>query len=163
MKGLKGSVLIIGLIFGLLAAVSQGRIEPVRAPKRPVTIQSATNHVTALIKESITRAIQTAPFEYEEAVAHYFRQVGNAFCNMAVSGDFTHAGISKAADDIPSPMIVDGYALDVKIMVLALYKVIYGDRLRSEIPPDRWLAQMSQVFCEAINAGLKDAGQTGSK
>lgn len=138
--------------------MSQGRIEPLRAPRRPVTIQSATNHVTALIKESVTRAIQTAPFEYEDTVAGYFRQVGNAFCNMATSGDFTHAGISKTVDAIPSPMIVDGYALDVKLMVMALYKVIYGDRLRSEITPDRWLAQMSQVFCGAINEGVKDAG-----
>lgn len=160
MKGLKVIVLIFGLF---LCVIAFGRIEAVKAPIKyqPVTLQSATNMIRFVATEAVCRAIQTAPIEYTDVVAGYFRQIGRVFCNMETTGDFTHSGLVSELEKIPSPLVTDTYGLDVKILLLALYKVVYGDRLRAEIPPARWLSESSQAFCEAIGQGLKDAGRTG--
>lgn len=145
----------------MIAAAS--RTEPPRAPikHQPVKVAEVQAAITVIGRNSVCRSIQTTHIDYHESVAGYFRQVGEVFCRMADNGDFTHEGMVRAVNGIPSPLLTDTYALDVKIALMALYKVTYGDRLRAEIPPDRWLAETSKVFCESISEGLKDAGKTG--
>lgn len=147
-----------------LSVPSLGRIEAPKAPikHQPVSVQSVKAAVAPIATQALCRAIQTVTPDYTDAVAGYFRQIGNHFCDMQTSGDFSYAGLERALEKIPSPLLTESYVVDVRLALAALYKVHYGDRLRAEIPPDRWLSQLSQVFCEAISEGLKDAGRTGA-
>lgn len=151
---------ILGL---LLSSVALGRIEMTKPPikHQPVKVVDVQQAVKVIGTHVVCRAIQTTREDYIEIMAGYFRQVGTVFCEMQTSGDFSYSAAVTAVEKIPSPLLPDTYALDAKAALLAFYKLAYGDRLRAEIPPDRWLSEISQVFCQAISEGLKDAGKSG--
>lgn len=150
------------MIFAALCTLAFGRIEaPAPVKHQPVKLDVAKQVVQRIGIDAVCRAVQTTPIEYRDSVGEYFRKVGFQFCQMPTSGDFTYSALEKAVNEIPSPLITDTYFLDVKSTLLSLYKLSYADRLRAEIPPNRWLEQISQVFCESISEGLKDAGKAG--
>lgn len=115
-----------------------------------------------MVTGAVYRSIQAAPNMVEaDALAEFYRQVGVIFCEMPKDGNFTYAHFVTRLEKIPSPLLGDDYVLDVRALITSLYKIAYRDRLRAELSPERWLLEHSQLFCDAISAGLKDAGRAG--
>jgi hypothetical protein len=109
---------------------------------------------------SVTRAIQRTPAT-AESVSIYFREVGRVFAATETNGNFTAEGIIAGIDKIPSPLDAEQYVVDVRTLIITLYRLAYEERTRAELPPVEWLSRVCMLFRSSINTGLKDAGRVG--
>lgn len=152
---------IAAILSLFLCTLAFGKIEPVVTTNHlPVTLKSVKDCVTLVATHSVCRAIQTSPVEYSDAVATYFRELSKVFCDMQKNGNYTPDNLESEVKKLLPPLVTDSYMQATRVAILSIYKLAYEDRLRAEIPPDRWLSQVSLLFCEAIREGLKDAGRS---
>lgn len=80
---------------------------------------------------------------------------------MQMVGDFTYEGLTNRVIKIMPPLLTDSYCADTKVALVSLYKLVYRDRLRAEMPPGEWLEKASKLFCDSISEGLKAAEKPG--
>lgn len=128
--------------------------------------QVKTDTVKAALKPvvsgSITAVLLNNPTKKEEYGA-YFRSVGNVFCNMRVSGEFTPSFLIREVERLTlqlqsqAPPLV----LVAKQSLIGLYEAFYAQKVRAELPPDKWPAHVADLFCDAIDTALKDSGLQG--
>lgn len=130
----------------------------------PVKTEQVKAAVEPVAAGALRRAIQAYPQNADE-IAKYARAVGAVFCQMdtdkAFSPESLLAGLS--AIDTPLNKLADGYVIDVKNAIVAVYRIYYAERFRAALPADQWPAVVSGIFCASIDQGLRDAGRPGIK
>lgn len=112
---------------------------------------------------ALRRVLQNSP-EHAPLIARYAASVAGVFCTMSLSNQFSPDFLIAEADKFFDPALAkigDGYVIDAKNAAIGIYRLLWGDRLRAEIPADQWLHQVCEFFCESINQGLTDAGFPG--
>lgn len=112
---------------------------------------------------AIRQALVNSP-EHAVKIAPYLNAVAGVFCTMSISNEFSPTYLIDAANKLVDPELAkigNGAVLDGKELVIAAYKILYGDRLHAEIPPDQWMHKVCEFFCESITQGLINAGYPG--
>lgn len=128
-----------------------------------VKAKQAKDLIDPIAASGIRRALNNSP-EHAPEIAKYAFSFAGVFCSMAFSNEFRPEFLIAQADKFADPELAkigDGYLLDIKNGAVGIYKILYGDRFRAEVPPDQWLHLVCEFFCEAINQGLTDAGYPG--
>jgi hypothetical protein len=157
---LLAAVLSFSLIFVSGCKTTHGSVDLVK-------LQQVKDAVTPIAASGVRRVILNSP-EHSEELASYFRAIGGIFCAMSDTGEFSPVTLITAVDNATMAYQLqlqgdEQIAIDVKNAVIAIYKIYYGDRFKAELPPESWVKNLSDVLCESINQGLKDAGKTGCK
>ncbi|HEU4344043.1 MAG TPA: hypothetical protein VFU31_21010 [Candidatus Binatia bacterium] len=129
-------------------------------PIRTAQVKAA---LQAPVQETITRIIRNSP-EHSDQIANYFRSAGNVFCKMRDTSrfepQFLIAELEKATEGLQQGL--DPLAITAKNTIIALYVVFYSQRQSADLSPEKFLWNTSDLFCNAINTGLKDAGKPGT-
>jgi hypothetical protein len=129
----------------------------------PVKTETVKNALQGPLQETVTRIIKNSP-QHSAQIGNYFRAVGSVFCKMRDTGTFDStfliAELDKATAGLQSGL--DPLAITAKNTAIGLYTVFYAQRTRAELPPDKFAWNLADLFCKAINTGLKDAGQPGT-
>lgn len=116
---------------------------------------------------AIDRAIRDAdPPNSSENVYHYFRQFGGIFCGMSTNGNFTPEYLVSQIPVSPlgqDPLVHSSYMLEVKEVIVGLYRIAYRDRIRAELPAVEWIVKIADTFCETVDRGIKKTGKQGIK
>lgn len=130
----------------------------------PVKTQQVKDAIAPVISSVVRRVVLNSP-QHSDEIAGYFRAVGGVFCSASASGQLGPEQVVAALDAATvrlqqgvEPEIIDG-----KNLLLALYKINYGDRFKAELPPDKWPKNVADIICDSIHQGLKDAGKPGVK
>lgn len=132
---------------------------PVPAPVKLDGLRPAVEQVTSA---AVTRAILRSPNpNVGENVANYFREVGKVFASMETNANFSAEHVETNINALPMPLEADNYTVDVKTLIVTLYKLAYADRGNAEVPPVEWLGKVCVMFRTSITNGLKGAGRVG--
>lgn len=129
----------------------------------PVKVSQARAIIEPVAAGAIRRVILNSP-EHAPEIARYAAAVAGVFCTMSLSNEFAPEFLVTQLDRFADPelaKISDGYLIDVKNAGVGVYKLLWGDRLRAEIPATNWLHAVCELFCESISQGLSDAGYPG--
>lgn len=128
----------------------------------PVKSAQVVAALTVPVQETVRRVIVNSP-QHSDEIAAYFRAVGNVFCRMEATGQFTPdqliAEVEKATQPLQTK--VDPLAITVKNTAVALYTIFYSQRHTAQLSPEKWPAHVAKLFCTAIDVGLTDAGKGG--
>lgn len=126
----------------------------------PVKTQQVKDALQPVVTGGIRRVIVA-----NESSEVYFRAVGGVFCAMSSEGQFDPIQLVNAIDLATAGLQekADPYVIDAKNLIVALYKINYGERFQSELPPGEWLKNVCDIICEGINQALIDAGKPGVK
>jgi len=116
----------------------------------------------ALVTIGIRRIIHNNP-QHTNEVAGYFRAVGGVFKQMSTTSSFTPdmlvGAINVATAGLQAGLPQD--VLDVKDAVIGLFKLFYADRWNAELSPEKWPANVADVFWRAIHQALIDSSLPG--
>jgi hypothetical protein len=126
-------------------------------------LDSAKAAISPIAAGTVRRILQNSP-EHAPKIAKYVSSFAGVFCTMNLSNSFSPDFLITETDRLFDPdleQIGDGYVLDIKNGVVSIYRLLWGDRLRAEIPPDQWLHKVCEFVCESLNQGLTDAGYPG--
>lgn len=128
----------------------------------PVKLQQAKDAIVPAASSVLRRAILRSP-EHAVEIATYSRAVGTVFCRMAKSRTFDPAFLITEMDKATAPLQATAQPeiIDAKNAAVALYKIFLNDKLMVSLPENQWATAVCQLFCEAIDQALKDAGQPG--
>lgn len=129
-----------------------------------------TDQVKAIAKGvvsfGITESIYQFPQEAEN-IAKYARAAGAVFCEMKARGTFEPEFLEAALFNLIAPELTDPdlarYLRAARNLLLTSYEAAYAKRFQAELNPNDWNGAVVEVFCDAIDRGLKDAGQPGVK
>ena len=140
--GMKTTKLLCGLFTAsLLVLPACKSTDPTTGEKKfdPVKTEQVKAAIEPLVAGGVRRVIANSP-QHADDIASYFRNLGTVFCKMRDSGQFSPDYLVAEADKATAPLQakVDQYAIDLKNGVLSLYRIFYADRLRAELPPDKW-------------------------
>lgn len=132
-------------------------IDPVKLDQVKAAVEPAAASV-------LRRAILNSP-QHSAEIGNYGRAVGQALCKAVAKQSITPAAILAAIDvatqglqsNVP-PEVIDG-----KNAALALYRILWDDKLTILLPDNQWPNAVLSVFCDSIDLALKDAGQLGVK
>ena len=129
----------------------------------PVKTAAVKDSIQSPVQEAITRIIRNSP-QHSDQIAGYFRAVGTVFCKMRDTGTFDSTFLLNEVDKATAGLQagLDPLAITAKNTALALYTGFWGMRLRAELPADKFMWNVSDLFCKAIDVGLKDAGKPGT-
>ena len=163
------SLLLLALCVSVTACRSTS-IDPVTGEKvkvfDPIKTQQAKEIVEPILRIGTRRIILNNP-DNAIQTGNYFRYAGGVFCYMKETGQLDPTSITAGLRDlIPENYLAKEdvqIGLDFKVSLEALYRQFYNQRLRAELPPDKWAYHVADLFCNAIDAGLRDAGQPGCK
>jgi hypothetical protein len=128
-----------------------------------VKVEAARDLITPAASSTIRRVLLNSP-QHAPLIAKYANSVGGVFCTMSLSNEFRPEFLIDQIDILIDPelaKVADGFALDLRNTAYGVYKMLWRDAGRAEIPPDQWLHQVCQLFCESISQGLADAGYPG--
>jgi hypothetical protein len=163
-----GKVAIFLLLLGLtgcLTGCSTTKPDGTKVPD-PAKTQQVKDALEPIVRIPVRRIIMNSP-QHSAEIALYFRSIGGIFCKMAADKQFDPTTLTAALQGLIPPNSLaneDVQALlDFKVALEKLYKLYWNDKLRAELPPDGWLVAVCDYFCVAIDNGLKDAGQPGTK
>jgi hypothetical protein len=126
----------------------------------PVKTEQVRAAIEPIAAGAVRRIVLKDPAK-AEATGNYFRQVGAVFCEMKASGNFSPETLIASLQGIQRPDNQD--IADAIAVMVALYRIQWGNRFKAELPPDKWPYQIASFFCDAIDQGLRDAGQAGAK
>ena len=162
---MKNLLIIAILATALMASITACKTtDPVSGERRfdPVKTEQVKASIEPVISSVVRRVIDNSP-ENSDAIATYLRAVGGVFCSASASGALGPEEIINAADMATSGLQggVEPEIIDAKNVLIALYKLNYGDRFRATLPADMWPKNVADVLCAAINQGLIDAGKAG--
>jgi len=131
----------------------------------PVQTQQVKDALQPLVRIPVRRIIMNSP-QHSDEIAKYFRATGGVFCNMVIEKQFDPTTMTRLLQAVAVP--ANGISnsdvqalLDFKVALENLYRIYWNDRLRASLPPDGWMAAVSEFFCTAIGNGLIDAGKPG--
>jgi len=126
----------------------------------PVKLQQAKDAIVPAASSVLRRAILRSP-EHAVEIATYSRAVGSVFCRMAKTQTFDPAYLITQLDQATASLqaTASPEIIDAKNAAVALYKIFLNDKLMVSIPNNQWQIAICQLFCEAIDQALKDAGQ----
>jgi hypothetical protein len=130
-------------------------IDPVKLAQVEAAIQPAASSV-------LRRAILNSP-QHADEIAGYARAVGSVFCQTANTGQFSPSQVLAAADRATAGLqtSMPPEAIDGKNAALALYTILWNDKLTTNVPTNGWPYAVCNVFCRSIDQALKDAGKPG--
>lgn len=150
-------LLLASLLLSTGCKTTTGAYDPVRSAQVVAALKVP-------IQESVTRIIRNSP-EHSDEIANYFRSIGNVACKMELTGLFTPEQLLTEIDKVTGPLQskVPPLAITIKNTAVALFTIFYAERLRAELPPDKWPAHVAKLLCGAIDGGLKDAGKPGTE
>lgn len=153
------------LVAGVSLALGSGCVTGPNGKKTidVVKLSQAKAMIEPAAAGALRRVLQNSP-EHAPLIARYASSIAGVFCTMSLSNQFSPDFLITEANKFFDPAlekIGDGYVLDAKNAGVGIYRLLWGDRLRAEIPEDQWLHQVCQFFCESINQGLTDAGYPG--
>jgi hypothetical protein len=128
----------------------------------PVKTQQVKDAVTPVVASVVRRVINNSP-QHADEIARYFHAVGAVFCSASETGQLGPEQVLDAMDAATAELQagLDDEIIDGKNLLMALYKINYGDRFKAELPPDQWPRNVADVICDSIDRGLKDAGKPG--
>ena len=150
------------ILGALAAALLTGctTVNPVTGVRAYDPIKTA--QVKASVEPIVASVVRRVASEKNEV---YIRAVGVAFCAVSTSGQLSPVTMMEIVDAATFNLQqgVDPTVIDAKNLLVALYKINYGDRFTAELPPDKWPKNVADVICNAIDQGLKDKGLAGVK
>ncbi len=122
-------------------------------------VKAALDPVLASV---LRRVILNSP-DHAVEIAGYARSVGRAFVQIQTSRTFSPADVIKVVNDLTTGLQagLPGEVIDAKNAAIALYKILWNDKLMVSIPNGGWMDAVSSVFEEVINQALVDSGQPG--
>jgi hypothetical protein len=128
----------------------------------PIKLNKVAQTLQPLLSTVITRAIRNSP-EHSAQIANYVRALGTAFYYVRSSQRFSPAEVLSAVDGATAGLQanVPQDIIDAKNAALSLYNVLLDDKLTVEVPANGWPMAIVNAFYNAIDIGLKDAGQNG--
>lgn len=124
----------------------------------PVKTEQVKAAVEVPIASLVRRSITDNPSKATE-LGIYFRALEGVFCRMRDTGKFEPAYLISEVDKLTAPLIKDDLAIDTKNLAVSLYRIFYADRLNAELSAEKWPYHVTDVICNSIKQGLKDAGQ----
>lgn len=147
-----------------LALVACKSTNPATGKKEydPVKTEQVKAAVEPILASGVRRVLANNP-EHGDEIAGYMRSVGYVFLSASESGELGPEQIIEAADRATAGLQngVDPAIIDGKNALIALYRILYGDRFKAELPPDKWPKHVADVIAQAVDQGLKDAGKPG--
>lgn len=152
----------MGAVGGNLSTAAGGDLRLIPPAPARATLAELKASLEPIAINGVARAIRTAnPPELTESVWHYFREIGGIFVGMSTNGNYTPEFLTNSADRVPAPLTYDSRVVDVKLMLIALYKLAYADRTAAEVSPTEWLSKVAELFTASIDQGLKRSGRQG--
>lgn len=128
----------------------------------PVKTEKVKAAIEPIVSSAVRRVVASNP-KHSDEIALYLRAVGGAVCSISDTGEASPETLIAAIDaaTVNLQAGVDPEIIDGKNAIIAVYKILYADRFKAELPPDEWPKNVCDVICQAIDQGLKDAGKPG--
>jgi hypothetical protein len=128
-------------------------------PEKLAQVQRVVEGVTSGV---FRKAIANSP-QHADEIASYVRAVGSAFCSVQASGKFSPQNIIDAVDAATAGLQsgVDDTIINGKNGLIALYQILWNDKLTVTVPGNKWPAAVVQTICGSIDRALKDSGRPG--
>lgn len=122
-------------------------------------VQAALDPVLSSV---LRRVIKNSP-QHSVEIAGYARAVGRAFLQIKTSHTFSPADVINVVNNLTSGLQagVPDEIIDAKNAAIAIYKILWNDKLTTTVPLDGWMDAVSNTFINVINQALIDAGQPG--
>lgn len=127
------------------------QFDPVKTEKVKAGVQPA---ISLGIKKIIDNSPQHAP-----EIAAYIRSAGDIFCRMVVDQQFSPDVLITALDKLVAPKIGNDELAVGKDLLVTLYRINYAGKFATPVDQQKWGGVVSQIMCDSIKAGLKNAGQ----
>jgi hypothetical protein len=131
----------------------------------PVKTEQVKVALELPIKDGIRRVLDRSPM-HSVQIATYIREVGLIFCTMRDTQKFDPQILVDGAAKIAFPLM-DKESRDIAALVqgtaVSLYKIFWIERFQAELPPDKFMFNVADLFCTSIDGGLKAAGKPGLK
>lgn len=153
----------------IIAACTTIQIAP-DGTKTKVPDVAKTEQVKAIAKGVVSFGIAESMYQFPKDasnIAFYARAAGLVFCDMKARGVLDPLALEDGLFNIAAPQLDDPelvhYLRSARGMLLAAYTAAYAKRWQAELDPDEWSGVVAEIFCDAIDRGLKDAGYAGVK
>lgn len=132
-------------------------IDPVKLARVETILEPG---VASVLRRALARSPQHGP-----EIANYARAFGGVFCQAQQNQQFSPDIILAAADAATMPLQTNAppELIDGKNMALALYRLLWNDKLTVSVPTNGWPYAVCTLFCNSVDRGLKDAGYPGVK
>lgn len=132
-------------------------IDPVKLARVETILEPG---VASVLRRALARSPQHGP-----EIADYARAFGGVFCKAQQTQQFSPDIILAAADAATLPLQTNAppELIDGKNMALALYRLLWNDKLTVQVPTNGWPYAVCTLFCNSVDRGLKDAGYPGVK
>lgn len=125
-------------------------------------VQAAVEPAAA---SAIRRAILNSP-QHAQEIGDYARAVGKSLCKavstQSISPNNIVSGVELATQGLQVQNLPPE-VIDAKNALLAVYSILYNDKLTVQLPNNQWPYAVLQTICDSLDQALKDAGQTGIK
>jgi hypothetical protein len=119
-----------------------------------------------VVSFGIAESIAQFPNDAEN-IAKYSAAAGAVFCDMKARSAFSPEVLEAGLFALVAPEVKDEEALRylraARGMLLTAYEMAYAQKWKAELKPDEWEMAIAEIFCDAIDRGLKDAGKAGVK
>ena len=155
-------LIIVILTVALLASACKSTNSAGVKAYDPVKTEQVKAAIEPVLSSVVRRVVNNSP-QHGDEIAGYMRAAGGVFKSAAETGSLGPEQLIAAMDaataglqDSVDPEIIDG-----KNALLSLYRILYGDRFKAELPPDQWPRHVADVIAGGIDQGLKDAGKLG--
>jgi len=129
----------------------------------PVKIQQVSAAITPAASSVLRRAILRSP-QHAQQIDDYARAVGNLFCNMRQTGQFDPGLLLVEANKLTGNLQTNlpPEVIDAKNSAIALYQILYADKLTVQLPTNAWPYAVSGVICDSISQALADVSASGT-
>jgi len=158
----------IGCALALVVLTACTTTNPQTGAKVPD--KAKTEEVKAVAQGVVTFAITESLSQFPkdaDTIALYARAAGGVFCDMKATKQFSPETLEASLFALALPEIKDAetrkYITTARNAVVAAYKIAYAKRFNAELNVDEWPYAVADIFCAAIDQGLKDSGRTGIK
>lgn len=149
------------LLAGSLLFTGCSTLDPATGKKAydPVKTEHVKASIQAPVQEVITRIIRNSP-EHSSEIASYFNSFRSVFCKMRDTGRFDSAYLLAEVDRTTMGLQsgLDPLVTTTKNTIVVLYTLFYSQRTVANLPQDKFMWNVSDLFCNAIGSGLADAG-----
>jgi len=155
-------------MLALPVAVTTGCITPngTNAPTTldPAKVQQIVDALEPVMTVALRRAIANSPHQALE-IGNYARALGSVACDMQAGDNFSPSYLVNAVNTATSGLQngVDPIIMDVKDVVIAIYKIAYNDRMTWSLGTNVWPRAVCGAICDSVNQALLDSEQPGCK
>jgi hypothetical protein len=130
----------------------------------PAKVQQIADAVEPVMTVALRRAIANSP-QHSAEIGNYARALGTVACDMQSGNNFSPSYLVDAVNKATAGLQagVDPIILDVKDVIVAIYKIAYNDRMTWSLGTNIWPKAVCGAICDSVNQALLDSGLPGCK